>query len=135
MNISPAPSTQVRSGRGCQAVTRAGSGCRNNASHGSDFCFFHDPKLAEERKHAQRLGGSRSQRQFLPPDTSDVDLKTPEDVRILISDTVSRLRRGELEPKVCSTIGYLAQVGLKSIEQGDLEERIRRMEETLDITR
>lgn len=127
----PAPTSQVGKLRLCQAVTLKGSKCRSYAQSRSKYCYFHNPKLAANRKAAQSRGGRNGRAKHLPPETPAVNLKTAEDVRTLISETVSELRRGELDPKISTAIGYLATIALKSIEQGCLEERVRRIEETL----
>jgi len=46
----------------------------------------------------------------------------------LLADTINRVRKGQLDPKIASTIGYLAGVLLRSIEVSELEERTRSLE-------
>jgi hypothetical protein len=122
---------QYGSGR-CKARNRDGKPCRCNPPLGKEFCYFHDPELADIRRQHQSKGGENALRvryPRLPADTPDVDLKSAEDVRVLMSDTISRLRRGEMDRPVCATIGYLAQMVLKSKEQGEIEERLNNLEE------
>lgn len=119
----------------CKGKTKSGKRCSANALKGSKYCFYHDPARKNDLRAAQSKGGKTSNKWpgvlFLPAETPDVDLKTPDDVRLLISDTISRLRRGEVHPDIASKIGYLAQVGLRSLEQSELEKRISKLEEKI----
>ena len=95
---------------------------------------MHDPGSSDRHRDTARKGGMKGLDRVppLPPETPDVDLKSAEDVRVLISDTISRLRRGEMEQAVCSAIGHLSQVALKSIEQGELNERLKKLEQQFE---
>jgi hypothetical protein len=55
------------------------------------------------------------------------------DVSTLITASINQLRRGELDPRVANGIGYLATVLLRSLEQGQMEQRISKMELLLGI--
>jgi hypothetical protein len=55
------------------------------------------------------------------------------DVSTLITASINQLRRGELDPRVANGIGYLATVLLRSLEQGQMEQRISEMELLLGI--
>jgi hypothetical protein len=50
----------------------------------------------------------------LAPDTPDHPLQNTQDVSVLLGDSINRLRRGELDPRVANAMGYLACVGLRS---------------------
>ena len=49
----------------------------------------------------------------------------------LLADSINRLRRGELDPKVANAVGYLASVLLRALEQGPIEERLAQVEAVL----
>jgi hypothetical protein len=49
-------------------------------------------------------------------------------VTALLSDTINRVRKGDLDVRVANTVGYLAGVLLKSLEVGDLEDRLTQLE-------
>jgi hypothetical protein len=55
------------------------------------------------------------------------------DVSTLITASINQLRRGELDPRVANGIGYLATVLLRSLEQGQMEQRVSEMELLLGI--
>ena len=67
----------------------------------------------------------------LPENAPDVTVKSADDVVALLSETISQVRRGQLDTKIANSIGYLAGVILKAREQSDLETRISALEETL----
>jgi hypothetical protein len=67
----------------------------------------------------------------LPADTPDHSLRDTRDVSDLLADSINRLRRGELDPRVANAIGYLAGILLRALEQGPLEERLAHLEAVL----
>jgi hypothetical protein len=101
----------------CSGRTSRGQ-CRAAALSNSKFCFFHSPEFAKYRRAAQRTGGkhAHSARVCLPPMTSDVKLTNACDIANLVSETISATRRGELDVKVASTIGYLSSVALNALD-------------------
>jgi hypothetical protein len=63
----------------------------------------------------------------LPSDTPDHPLGDTNQVSALLADSINRLRRGELDPRVANAMGYLASVLLKALDQR-LEERLAHLE-------
>ena len=114
--------------RPCQARTGDGSGCQAAALAGSDFCFFHDPDRADERREANAAGGRQGKMKTLAADALDVRVESCQDVVRLISETINQVRRGELDPRVANAIGYLANVLIKAAERGDMEKRLEDLE-------
>ena len=112
----------------CRAVKPDGSRCRAAALPGSGFCFFHDPAKAEDRRAAQSFGGSQNRMKTLAADTPDVTVADCRDVVALISETINQVRKGQVDPRVANTVGYLANVLIKAVEQGELEDRLADLE-------
>ena len=50
----------------------------------------------------------------------------------LLSRTVNQTLRGEIDTKVANAVGYLSSVILRAREQGELEERLTKLEEALE---
>jgi hypothetical protein len=48
-----------------------------------------------------------------------------------LSRTVNQTLRGEIDPKVANAEGYLSGVILRAREQGEIEERVAKIEEAL----
>jgi hypothetical protein len=67
----------------------------------------------------------------LPTVTPDHSLGNTTDVSAFLSDSINRLRRGQLDPRVANAMGYLTSVLLRSLEQGPIEERLAKIEATL----
>src|SRR5207245_7585189 len=91
----------------------------------------------EKVRSGRRAGGlsrTRTQRRALPADVADVPLTSMQDLSKFLAESINQVRRGELEPRVANTMGYLAAILLKSLEQGCTEERISRLESTLSKT-
>lgn len=58
-------------------------------------------------------------------------LGNPKQVSDLLADSVNRLRRGQLDPRVANTMGYLTSVLLRALEQNPMEERLAYIEAIL----
>ena len=79
------------------------------------------------RKERERMGHPA----VLPSDTPDHPLGNSKDVSELLAHSINQLRRGQLDPKVATCIGYLSTVLLRALEQGPAEERLAKIEATL----
>lgn len=114
----------------CQALNAQGEPCQAVPMEGEGFCFFHHPHQAEERLEAQREGGRQGKLQALK-DAQDLKLERVEDVTRLLSDTINHVRAGRMDPRIGNTVGYLAGVLLRSLEQGDVEKRLLALEQAI----
>lgn len=118
--------------RVCKFVKDDGKPCRSPPLQDSDFCRMHSPEHADEVAEARRLGGLRRRKEKITAGTYDFDgLESVADIRRLLE--VAVLDTLELENSVARsrTLAYLAQTALKMLEVGELEERVRALEETL----
>ena len=117
----------------CKATTKDGPGCQTSAMPGSDFCFFHDPDKADERFEARAAGGRQNRMKTLSADAPDLKVESCQDVVSLISETINQVRKGELDPRVANAVGYLANVLIRAVEQGDIEDRIEALESAVKM--
>jgi len=114
----------------CKAKTNAGQRCRAVAVKNGLCALYADPNVAAEmgRKSgkARRSRESREQPQpeLAPPQTA-------QEVRAALGQFISDVRARRLDPKVAGTLGYLANVLLKSSEISDVEERLAALENGL----
>ncbi len=83
-------------------------------------------RLSAERRAAQSAGGSRIK--TLAADAPDVKVADCRDVVALISETINQVRKGQVDPRVANAVGYLANVLIKAVEQGELERRLAEVE-------
>jgi len=58
-------------------------------------------------------------------------LKTMDDVRRFLADTVNQLNRDEIEANKASKLGYLCQILARVIEGSDLETRVAELEQAI----
>jgi hypothetical protein len=119
--------------RPCKSMTKDGAPCQTPALAGSDFCFFHDPDKAEERFEARRAGGRQNRMKTLPAEMPDVNVESCQDVVRLISETINQVRKGDIDPRVANAIGYLANVLIRAVDQGELEKRIEDLEAAVSM--
>ncbi len=122
----------------CKHVHPDGRHCGTPAMSGGEFCFWHDPAKAQARSDAGRKGGRKSKiasTKVLPENTPDVKVACPDDLRRLLGDTISQVRRGDMAPAVANSVGILVGHLLRVLEVGDFETRLRRIEEALESTR
>ena len=116
----------------CVSKTKSnGRRCQAMAMDGSPYCFFHDPATATARKSAQRQGGQANGPAVLPADAADVPLHSGKDVSALLAETINQVRKGQVSPKVASTVGYLSSLLVKAFDTRGIEERLARVEQTL----
>jgi len=116
----------------CEAKTRDGTPCKARPNSGGAFCTFHDPQRAAAQAAGRQEGGRRRSqpRLALPAELPDLTVADVRDVCPLLSDTINRVRKGFLDPRIANTIGYLAGVLIRAFEVGDIAERIARLEAT-----
>lgn len=112
----------------CRVLKLDGSLCQAAALSGKDFCFFHDPAKAEARRDAQSLGGRQNRMKTLDATTPDVKVEDSQDVVRLISETINQVRKGQIDPRVANAVGYLANVLIRAVDQGEMEKRLDELE-------
>jgi len=118
--------------RACSARKDDGSPCGSPPLRDGDFCLMHDPEHAEEVQEARRLGGLRRRREKVTSGAYDFEgLGSVEQIRRLLE--IAALDTLGLENSVARsrTLAYLAQVALKALEVGELEDRVRALEQLL----
>lgn len=114
----------------CQAKTKNGRRCGGFATEDSNFCFTHDPAREDERAEAHRRGGENRPRAIHPlAYPTDVDVKTAGGLLSLMEHTIKDTWTLETSVARGRTIGYLAQVQKGILEVGQLEDRVKKLEE------
>ncbi len=119
-------------GRTCSAVKADGSRCMSPPLQGSELCLFHDPDHAEEVAEARRLGGLRRRREKTVQGAYEFGgLGSIQDIRRLLEIAVLDTLSLENSVARSRTLAYLAQVSVNLLEKGEMEERLRALEETV----
>jgi hypothetical protein len=112
----------------CEGKRKDGQPCEAPAMPNSTWCYFHAPDRADERDANNKKGGrARSKRAATLPDGEDVVLMDVASVLALLSETVSQVRRGQVDPKIGNCLGYLASIALRSIEGHELTKQIEEL--------
>lgn len=106
----------------CSAITKGGSRCRLEATHGS-YCWNHAPEFAEARKQRARKGGARG------GNGRSSGLSETAEAKRWIRGLVAKLLRGEMERDTATA----AFMGLNVLARYiDLEAKIRAQDEILE---
>ena len=95
----------------------------------NQYCFHHNPAIsAGIKKLAQSKGGQANKIMVqapLPP----LKINASKDIVGLLEDTIARVRSGEMDLKIATTIGYLSGHLIKAMETSDLEVRMEKLED------
>lgn len=113
----------------CQAKTKNGKPCSAYAIEGSRFCFTHDPRRAAERAIAHKKGGENRSRAHNSAPFPSADVKTGSGLLALMEQVFKDTWTLDLSVARSRTLGYLAQVQKGVLEVGELEQRIKRLED------
>ena len=55
------------------------------------------------------------------------------DVKRMLAEAMAGVRTGKIDPKLGSTLGYLAMSLLRAFEVADLEQRLEQLEQRYDL--
>ena len=126
MNPSALPQRASTRNQRCNGRTKAGKKCNAPAVE-RGLCFFHahPEKLAELGRE-----GGRKNRHWKSGDQdfAKKTLRTISDVASLLEETINRVRQGPFDLKAANSIGFLAGVLLKALEDCRIEDRLSNLE-------
>ncbi|MBD3300056.1 MAG: hypothetical protein GF347_01765 [Candidatus Moranbacteria bacterium] len=116
----------------CKFIKQNNKQCNAQAMNNSDYCYLHNPDISDkEKKEIQRRGGQNRltiNTNPLPP----VDIRIPEDVVLLLAETINKVRAGEMDTKTANCIGILSGHIIKAIEITDLTKRLEIIENNVN---
>jgi len=113
----------------CRFQKDNGEGCRATPMRGEEYCFWHHPEHAEEAAEARRLGGLRRRKEKITQGAYDFEgLESVAHIRRLLEIATADTLALESSIARSRTLAYLAQMALKALEVGELEERVRALE-------
>ncbi len=116
--------------RRCQGTRADGEPCGMAPMADSDFCWAHDPSNAEAAAEARRMGGLRHRREGTVAGAYHFDgLGTVQDIRRLVEIAVYDTLGMDHSIQRSRTLAYLAQTALKSLEVGEVQDRLQVLEE------
>jgi hypothetical protein len=80
----------------------------------------------------RKSGQARRTKDLLAQERAELSPpRTAQEVRVALGEFISDVRSKRLDPKVAGTLGYLANVLMKSIEVADIETRLAALESVL----
>jgi hypothetical protein len=116
--------------RQCAFKTTTGEPCRAAPLRDNDYCLMHSPEHAKDVQEARRLGGLRRKREVTLSGAYDFEsLSTVEGIRRLVEVAVMDTLGMENSIARNRTLAYLAQVALRTLEVGELEQRLAFLEQ------
>ena len=116
----------------CRETNADGKPCKMPPLEGKDTCWTHTPELAQARERARQKGGRNTRApKWSPGDGSPPQYRTVDAIQgllelaiadtLLLANTEGRSR----------TVGSLAGQLLGCLEVGELEERLKTLEELI----
>lgn len=111
-------------------MKKNGEQCKANAMD-NGYCYLHNPEIAEDEKQLARIKGGKNNLVLVGELMKTKPVRTSEDIVELMEDVINRVQSGTLDIRVANTIGYLAGVSQKSIKDVEIENRLKRIEESL----
>lgn len=116
----------------CQGKTKLGQPCKMAPISGGQFCFSHSPTTRAKQAAARKRGGRNRSRHAGNPSTIPTEIKSLDDAGNLLNYVIQELLimdNGVVRNRVLLQAYELC---LKSIEIGELEERIKALEQKRD---
>lgn len=116
----------------CCHLLEDGKQCGAYALAEKDLCFSHDPQSKQAKLEAVTKGG-RAKGVTVPEALTPVEVKVPQDVTVLLAQTVIALWCGKISEKKASSTGFLAGLLLKSFEVSRNAKQMDAMESAFGI--
>ena len=111
----------------CQQIINSKQ-CGANAMKDSNFCYLHNPNIKIEDKRDSQIRGGLNRNLKISQPLRSIEINNAKDITQLLADTINQVREGKLDCRIANTIGFLAGITLKSFEISELEERIEKIE-------
>jgi hypothetical protein len=117
----------------CSYQKADGSRCRARALPGRDVCVFHAPDMAGKCHEARRRGGFARRRPTLifPEAEPEPRLDSVGNVATFLATAVGNVAKGQLDVKIGNCLAVLVGQLIRALEGGDVETRLKELEERL----
>lgn len=112
--------------RTCQTVKKNGEPCASQVLADGTYCYMHAPGIDQQRTEARAKGGrsKANYRRLLKLAPSALG-----PVATRLEQAMAETHEGALDPKVASALAALARALVAVVTSGELEDRLRRLEE------
>lgn len=91
---------------------------------GADYCFLHNPGAKDQREMAIKKGALSPKPRKDAELLAVIPIKDIGGVLALIEDTINRIRTEPMTHQKANCIGYLANIALKTLEVGELDDKM-----------
>ena len=120
----------------CSFIKPDGNRCSAFHMKDSNYCFTHNPEVAQERALAHRKAGL-AQKFELGEGVEvvwakNIRLKRPRDIVRFTSKIMNELRQGKVEPRIATALFYGANVLIRAFEVSEITERVENIERVLE---
>ena len=120
--------------RQCAFILPSGETCRMHPLQNSEFCWVHSAERKKEVQEARRLGGLRRKRESTISSAYQFEsLDSVDEIRRIVLIAVLDALSMENSMSRARTLAYLAQVALRMLEVGEIEERVSALEELAKV--
>lgn len=106
----------------CNFIKENSDQCEANSMKDSEFCFTHNPETQELRQVAASRGGKSPKKNFNP--LTPVEINDIRDVTRLLATVINEVREGKIDLRVANCVGYLSGHLIKSLEAGEINEKL-----------
>ena len=115
----------------CEFIKPDGEKCEAYAVKDSEFCYFHNPDISDEKKREAQSNGGKTKALILKDPLPELVLTTPDHAVLLIADTISRVRAGTLDIRTANCLGFLSDKLLKAFEVSKINDRVEIIERVI----
>jgi len=112
----------------CIFVKENNEQCQANAMKDGQYCFLHNPDIQEKEKKLAQAKGGKGNIIRIEKTLPQVIIRTPDDVVILLTDVINRVRSGELDVRIANVLGYLSGHLIKALEVSEVDKRVSTIE-------
>ena len=119
----------------CRETNQRGEPCGAPELPGRGWCYHHDPERAEERQRARRKGGLAVHHGGAVREVEEVSIRSVSDVLTLLERAARDVLSRKPSISRARALAYVASASLKTLEVGEIEERVAALESRLKLER
>jgi len=112
----------------CTFIKENNEQCQAASMKDSQYCFLHNPEIPEEKKKLVQAKGGKGNITRIQNPLPPITVNTPDDVVSLLTDTINRVRSGELDVRIANVLGYLSGHLIKALEVSEVDKRVSTIE-------
>jgi hypothetical protein len=115
----------------CKFTKPDGTQCNAYAMSEAEYCYTHNPDISDEEKREARERGGQARALTIANPLPALPINEPNDAILLIVDTISRVRAGELDIKTANCLFIGSDKLLKAFEVAKLNDRVEIIERVI----